>query len=96
VLPGQQMGTALWGDDATSQDVERPLELQREIIIEQHSRLLSRTLYGVARRLIHCPRRSLDNHLLAGANQARTLLPNAGQRGIELFLGLDSSREVAA
>jgi hypothetical protein len=38
----------------------------------------------------------LDNHLLAGANQARTLLPNASQRRIELFLGLNSSREVAA
>ena len=79
-----------------SQHVECAFELGREILIQQLPRLLGRPLNRVARRLIHCARRSLHDHFLAGADQTRTLLPNAGQRRIELFLGLDPSREVAA
>ena len=57
---------------------------------------MDRSLDSVAGRLIHGARRSLDNHLLAGADQARTFLPNACEGGIELFFGLNPSGEVAA
>src|SRR5271165_504410 len=89
------MDAAVCGNDAASQHVERAFELRREILIEQLPRLLGRSLNGVARRLIHGARRSLDNHLLAGPDKARALLPNAGESGIELFFGFNSSRKVA-
>ena len=96
LLASGQMDATAWGNVSASQHVERAFELRREIVIQQLSRLLGRSLNGVARRLIHGARRSLDNHLLAGADQARTLLPNAGESGIELLFGLNSSGEVAA
>src|ERR1700722_17392511 len=96
LLVGRKMDAAFCGDDAASQDVIGAFQLRREILVEQPPPLLGRPLDGVARRLIHGGCRSLDNHLLAGAYQARAFLPDAGESGIELLFGLDASGEVTA
>jgi hypothetical protein len=90
------MNASTWRNDAAPQYVERALELRRKILLKQLPRLLGRSLNGVTSRLIHCASRSLDNDLLAGADQARTLFPNASKSRIELFLGFNTAREVAA
>ena len=96
LLMSRQVGTAVGGDVTAPEHVECTFELRRKILIKKLSRLLGSSLNGVAGRLIHGARRSLDNHLLAGSDQARTLLPNAGKSRVELFLRFNPAGEVAA
>ena len=95
-LASREMRSALRGNSAAAQHVERALELRGEILLEQ----LPRIAASLSRWRCVCPCSSvaplLHDDFLAGADEPSALLANPFERRLELLFGLDTAAEVAA